>query len=59
MLGIDQPIYINCLELPMAMEALKGVVMELRDCAFPLVKGILMTDDAERVSSPRVLCSVA
>lgn len=48
MLGIDQPIYINCLELPMAMEALKGVVMELRDCAFPLVKGILMTEDAER-----------
>uniref|UniRef100_A0A2P2I5D4 Malate dehydrogenase, cytoplasmic n=1 Tax=Hirondellea gigas TaxID=1518452 RepID=A0A2P2I5D4_9CRUS len=48
MLGPDQPIYINAIELPFAMEALKGVIMELRDCAFPLVKGILATDDAEQ-----------
>jgi len=48
MLGTDQPIYINAIELPFALDALKGVVMELRDCAFPLVKGVLETDDPDR-----------
>jgi malate dehydrogenase len=48
MLGPDQPIYINAIELPFAMEALKGVVMEINDCAFPLVRGINPTADAEK-----------
>lgn len=46
MLGPDQPVIIQLLEIPPAMDALKGVVMELQDCAFPLVSGIVATDDA-------------
>ncbi|PID77351.1 MAG: malate dehydrogenase [Deltaproteobacteria bacterium] len=45
MLGKDQPVILQLLEIPQAMEALKGVVMELNDCAFPLVAGIETTDD--------------
>ena len=45
MLGADQPIVLQLLEIPPAMEALSGVVMELEDCAFPLVKEIVATDD--------------
>ena len=45
MLGSDQPIILQLLEIPPAMEALGGVVMELDDCAFPLVQGIVATDD--------------
>ncbi|HAK51213.1 MAG TPA: malate dehydrogenase [Gammaproteobacteria bacterium] len=45
MLGSDQPIILRLLEIPPAMEALGGVVMELDDCAFPLVQGIVATDD--------------
>ena len=45
MLGADQPIILQLLEIPPAMEALSGVVMELEDCAFPLVKEIDATDD--------------
>lgn len=45
MLGPDQPVIIQLLEIPPAMDALKGVVMELNDCAFPLVAGIVSTDD--------------
>ena len=40
MLGKDQPIALQILEIPAALEALKGVVMELQDCAFPLLKEI-------------------
>ncbi|MCH9769434.1 MAG: malate dehydrogenase, partial [Gammaproteobacteria bacterium] len=43
--GEDQPIILNLLEIPPGMSALKGVVMELEDCAFPLLQGINMTDD--------------
>lgn len=46
MLGPDQPVILQCLEITPALEALKGVVMELEDCAFPLVAGIVQTDDA-------------
>ncbi len=46
MLGTDQPVILQLLEIPPAMDALKGVVMELHDCAFPLVQGIVATDDA-------------
>jgi len=45
MLGDDQPIILRLLEIPPAMGALAGVVMELEDCAFPLVQGIVATDD--------------
>ncbi len=40
MLGKDQPIALHLLEIPEALESLKGVVMELDDCAFPLLKEI-------------------
>ena len=46
MLGKDQPIILQLLEITPAMEALKGVIMELEDGAFPLVAGIVGTDDA-------------
>ena len=46
MLGKDQPVILQLLEITPAMEALKGVVMELNDCAFPLVAGIVTSDDA-------------
>jgi malate dehydrogenase len=45
MLGPDQPVILQLLEIPPAMDALKGVVMELHDCAFPLVAGVVATDD--------------
>jgi malate dehydrogenase len=49
MLGKDQPVILQMLELPMekAQTALKGVMMELEDCAFPLLAGMAGTDDAE------------
>ena len=46
MLGKDQPVILQLLEITPAMEALKGVIMELEDGAFPLVAGIVGTDDA-------------
>lgn len=46
MLGPDQPVILQLLEIPPAMGALEGVVMELNDCAFPLVAGVVATDDA-------------
>ena len=46
MLGKDQPVILQLLEITPAMEALKGVIMELEDGAFPLVDGIVGTDDA-------------
>jgi len=45
MLGKDQPVILQLLEIPPAMGALDGVVMEINDCAFPLVAGIVTTDD--------------
>ena len=46
MLGKDQPVILQLLEITPALDALKGVVMELEDCAFPLLAGIVQTDDA-------------
>ena len=46
MLGPDQPVILQLLEVTPAMKALTGVVMELDDCAFPLVAGIETSDDA-------------
>ena len=45
MLGKDQPVNLNLLEITPALGALNGVVMELNDCAFPLVNKITPTDD--------------
>lgn len=45
MLGKDQPVILQLLEITPALEALKGVAMEIEDCAFPLVKGIVQSDD--------------
>ncbi|MFP5374372.1 MAG: malate dehydrogenase [Gammaproteobacteria bacterium] len=47
MLGRDQPVILQLLELPMdkAQAALRGVMMELEDCAFPLLAGMVGTDD--------------
>jgi len=47
MLGPDQPVILQLLEITPALEALKGVAMELEDCAFPLLAGIVQTDDPE------------
>ncbi|MDZ4745895.1 MAG: malate dehydrogenase [bacterium] len=46
MLGKDQPVILQLLELTPALQALNGVAMELDDCAFPLLHGIVTTDDA-------------
>ncbi len=46
MLGKDQPVILQLLEITPALDALKGVVMELQDCAFPLLADIVQTDDA-------------
>ena len=45
MLGNDQPVVLQLLEIPPALDALKGVVMELDDCAFPTLAGVVATDD--------------
>ena len=45
MFGPDQPVHLSLIEIPPALGALDGVVMELHDCAFPLLKGITPTAD--------------
>ncbi|MEQ8461345.1 MAG: malate dehydrogenase [Sandaracinaceae bacterium] len=45
MLGPDQPVHLQLIEIPPAMKALEGVIMELNDCAFPLVSKIDAFDD--------------
>ncbi|MGB1159216.1 MAG: malate dehydrogenase [Porticoccaceae bacterium] len=47
MLGPNQPVILQMLEITPALEALKGVAMELDDCAFPLLAGMVCTDSAE------------
>lgn len=46
MLGADQPVILHMLEITPALKALQGVAMELDDCAFPLLAGMVITDDA-------------
>jgi malate dehydrogenase len=48
MFGPDQPVILQLIEVPVekAMKALEGVAMELEDCAFPLLQGLVLTDDA-------------
>ncbi|MCL2656974.1 MAG: malate dehydrogenase [Betaproteobacteria bacterium] len=45
MLGKDQPVILQLLDLPQAQKAVKGVMMELEDCAFPLLAGMIASDD--------------
>ena len=47
MLGNDQPVILQLLEIPPALPALQGVVMELHDCAFDTLAGIVATDDPD------------
>jgi malate dehydrogenase len=47
MLGPDQPVILQMLEITPALGALDGVAMELEDCAFPLLAGLVKTDDAD------------
>ena len=48
LLGPDQPVILHLLEITPALDSLKGVVMELDDCAFPLLHGVVATDDASQ-----------
>ena len=45
MLGKDQPVILQLLDITPALPAVKGVVMELEDCAFPLLQDVVITDD--------------
>jgi malate dehydrogenase len=49
MFGPDQPVILQLLEVPVEgpQKALKGVAMELEDCAFPLLAGLVLTGEAE------------
>ena len=47
MFGSDQPVELNLIEIPPGMQALEGVVMELDDCAFPLLRNIVATDNLD------------
>ena len=47
LLGKDTPVILQLLDLPQALNAVNGVVMEIDDCAFPLLAGVVITDDPE------------
>ena len=47
MLGYDQPVILHLIDIPQAQKALTGVAMELGDCSFPLLQGIVCTDKLE------------
>ncbi|HWJ97496.1 MAG TPA: malate dehydrogenase, partial [Acidimicrobiales bacterium] len=47
LLGPDTPVILQLLEITPALGALDGVAMELEDCAFPLLAGVVKTDDAD------------
>src|SRR6266850_4807452 len=47
MFGPEQPVMLHLIEIPPVIEALKGVVMELDDCAFPLLKNVVATTDLD------------
>jgi malate dehydrogenase len=47
MFGDDQPVHLHLIEIEPAMKALEGVVMELDDCAFPLLRGVTATADVD------------
>ncbi len=47
LLGDDVPIILHLIEIPQAIEATRGVVMELQDCAFPLLRDMVVTSDLD------------
>lgn len=47
MLGYDQPVILHLIDIPQAQKALTGVAMELGDCAFPLLREIVCTDNLQ------------
>ena len=48
MFGPDQPVSLNLIEIPQGMKPLEGVIMELEDCAFPLLQDIVATDQLDK-----------
>ena len=56
MFGPDVKVILQLLEIPPALEALKGVAMELDDCAFPLIEDIIVTSDLEDAFKEANLC---
>jgi malate dehydrogenase len=59
MLGPDQPLELRLLEITPALKALEGVVMELEDCAFPLLSGVEIGDDSDTIfEGANVACLV-
>lgn len=56
LLGPDQPVVLQLIEIPPALDALKGVCMELNDCAFPLLDGIVATADLDEGFSDADVC---
>jgi len=56
MLGKDQPVILQLLDLPQAQQAVKGVMMELEDCAFPLLAGMVATDDPNVAFKDAAVC---
>lgn len=58
MFGPDQPVILQLLEVPVekAMKALEGVAMELDDCAFPLLQGMVLTDDPRKAFADANWC---
>jgi malate dehydrogenase len=55
MFGEDQPVALHLIEIPNALGALEGVVMELHDCAFPLLHSIVPTADLDERDPARSL----
>lgn len=55
MLGYDQPVILHLIDIPQAQKALTGVAMELGDCAFPLLRDIVCTDNIATGRFPHLL----
>ncbi len=55
-LGKDQPVILQLLDLPQAQKACQGVIMELDDCAFPLLAGVFATDNPDVAFKDADLC---
>ena len=56
MLGKDQPVILQLLDLPQAQKACQGIIMELEDCAFPLLAGVFATDNANVAFNNADIC---
>lgn len=56
MLGKDQPVILQLLDLPQAQKACQGVIMELDDCAFPLLASVFATDDPDTAFKDADIC---